>query len=174
MHYDQNDNPVEGGHHELPDASHPVLANVRSPSLQGYPNYADSIEMHPAQETFEKAWKLLFGFSPSECVVSCASDDPKTSFLIRTPDGGMILHGGFGQYTDKPDLEPGSDFYYRGCGCPWTTDRAGVRYHLIDPATNLPRDFQEIEADIIISRFLHDIAARGETLVLPKSEEGRA
>lgn len=78
--------------------------------------WLELIEKNPTEEMYNDAWKIIFGYYPSECKCEVT----KTAVLVSTPTTSHY-HGGFTSYTDSPALKDRKDIWY-SCGCTWDID----------------------------------------------------
>ncbi len=121
-----------------------------------YPKWKGLITETIRKDEFNKAWQLLFKCQFEDCQVDYGS----VELFNNTFKGMLVVQGPFSyhyrpfvDYTDEPILSEDQTIYYDGAGCTWSTDVLGQRFYLIDSATMLPVEWEEVYAWEAIKRY---------------------
>jgi len=133
------------------------------PKLASYPKWKHLVPQDVSYEKFNESWKMIFEYPIEQCKAVSSQEIKgdeilsflgKNSVIIKTPSG-THCNGGFGFYTDEPNLGGDTDFYY-DCGCTWAEDLDGNKFCLIDKQTNLPYEFEKVIAKEIIMKYINN------------------
>jgi hypothetical protein len=107
---------------------------------------------NPTEQQFCDAWKTIFDSPPSQCLIVGAWHDSRNDPLTVLTPSEKIVRGGLGFHTEEPDLEPDQSFIYSGYGCPWSTDKNGDRFYLVDRQSFQIMHLQDAIAVLTIQR----------------------
>lgn len=126
------------------------------PGIFNYPKWSMNLPEVITEDIFNMAWETLYGFNFNECEVEYGDCQLfnialKGSLTVITPTTAHIRP--IVDHTEEPVLAEDQTFYYCGAGCSWSTDLLGQRFYLIDPATMLPNDWNEVYAWEVVKRY---------------------
>lgn len=126
-------------------------------SIFNYPQWKQLIPSETSEYGFQTAWYDLFKARYIDCKMNYGNlefmDTALGNGLIVYTPTKTIMTSSFGIYTDEPVLAEGQTYYYEGAGCTWAIDLLGQKFWRIDPATNMPVDWNEVRNWEIIKRY---------------------